>query len=62
MSARAVVRQSEIARALRAVKDAGGGFRVIVDKGAIAFLPSDDQGPLSEADEIERRMQEAFGK
>lgn len=61
MTTRAAVRQVDIARALRAVKQAGGGFRVVVDNGAIAFLPSKDAEPLVAPEDAPNEWDEACG-
>lgn len=63
MTARASFRQADLTRAVKAVERAGaaGRFKIVVDNGVIALLPVDG-APASDAEEIERRMREAFGE
>lgn len=62
MSRRAIIKQAEINRTLRAVKAAGGGFEIRVEGNTIRLLPIGDGAPPTDADDVERRMREAFGE
>lgn len=63
MSARrAIVRQAEINRAIRAAKSAGGGYEIRVEGDVIRLLPIGGSVPPTDADDVERRMREAFGQ
>lgn len=62
---KAAFKEIDIARMVRGAIRGGlpvGSFKVTVENGALTLLPLDHGSALSEADDLEQRMQEAFGK
>jgi hypothetical protein len=66
MGAAANIRQADIRRAVRGVLDASRGSgktpRIEIEGSRIVITLVDGAGPMSEADDIARRMREAFGE
>ena len=65
MTASAKVKQADVARVIRGALSAGlpaGSFSVEVVDGVVRLLPLAANAPLNEADEMERRMRDAFGR
>lgn len=65
MTKRAVIRQADVARVVRGALAGGlpaGSFAVEVVDGAVRLLPIAANAPSDDADELSRRMREAFGK
>jgi hypothetical protein len=65
MTARAQVRQADVARIVRGALKAGlppGSFSVEVVDGIVRLLPVAANAPSDAASEAERRMKEAFGE
>lgn len=65
MTAPAKVKQADVARVIRGALSAGlpaGSFSVEVVDGVVRLLPLAANAPLNEADEMERRMRDAFGR
>jgi hypothetical protein len=62
---RAAVRQADVSRVISGALKAGlpaGSFSVEVVQGVVRLLPIAANGPLNDADDIERRMKDAFGE
>ncbi len=61
MSRHVPFRQADLARALRAIADAGavGKYEIHVDNRGLRVLPV-GESPASDAEDLERRMEEAF--
>lgn len=65
MSRRATFTQAEYARAIAGAIRGGlpvGSFKVVVENGALAILPIAANAPSDDAQDMERRMREAFGR
>jgi hypothetical protein len=65
VTAPAKVKQADVARVIRGALSAGlpaGSFSVEVVDGVVRLLPLAANAPLNEADEMERRMRDAFGR
>lgn len=65
MTARASFRQADVTRLIKGALSAGlpvGSFKVVVENGTPMLLPLAANAPLNEADEMERRMKDAFGQ
>jgi hypothetical protein len=63
MTKRAAFKQSDIARAIRGALQGGlpvGSFKVTVENGLPVILPVAANAPLNDADDMERRMRDAF--
>jgi len=65
MTRRASFTQADWTRAIKGALKAGlpvGSFKVAVENGALAILPIAANQSLNDADDMERRMQDAFGE
>jgi hypothetical protein len=65
MTARAQIRQADVARVVRGALKAGlpvGSFSVEVVDGIVRLLPIAANAPSDDAADMERRMREAFGE
>lgn len=57
-------KQSEVTRLIKGALKAGlspADFKVVHKDGVLSLLPADASEAPSEADDLERRMREAFG-
>lgn len=68
MTIRAVIRKADVRRAIRGalegIRDAGlspADFKIIHKDGATSLLPANSSSATDEAEELERRMRDAFG-
>lgn len=65
MNKPAAFRQVDAKRLIKGALDAGlpvGSFKVVVDNGRLTLLPVAANESLSDADDMERRMRDAFGE
>ena len=65
MTKRATFRQADVTRAIRGARAAGlpdGSFKIEIVDGRITLLPIAANEPLNAADDVERRMKDAFGE
>lgn len=65
MTRRATVRQADVARVIGGALKAGlpaGSFTVEVVDGIVRLLPVAANEPLNVAEDMERRMKDAFGE
>lgn len=65
MTAKARVRQADVARVVRGAVRGGlpvGSFKVVVEGDRVELLPVAANTPSDAAAEAERRMKEAFGE
>lgn len=65
MTKRAEIRQADVSRVVRGAIRAGlpvGSFSVEVRNGVVRLLPTAANQPLNDADDMERRMKDAFGE
>jgi hypothetical protein len=65
MTARAKVKQADVARVVRGAIRGGlpvGSFKIVVEGGRVEVLPLAANAPSDDAAEMERRMRGAFGE